>query len=301
MLDWPPFVFSVGSIEGDSNYNPSCDFNNDGQVNEWDFMIFRANFGEQQENRGRRRRTRALKTLDKKMTLKFSPQEITAKQGEIITLEAQVQEAKNSLGGEIHLRFNPQVLEVSSVKEGDWPTDKSLLKNTYDNSKGIIDYAVGTIKPEPEDKGTLLTISFKVKAEGESIISFDFDQVENRNTIFVEKEGAIEVVSDKIEINVLPSVSILLSIYPNPAENGCYIPFMLSEDSNVTVEVYNILGQKVKTIEVGYKKAGLYIAKEKALSYNLQNDRGDKLSQGLYFINLKAGKYSGKGRLVIQR
>ncbi|MEK9149312.1 MAG: hypothetical protein AAB267_04615 [Candidatus Desantisbacteria bacterium] len=58
---------------------------------------------------------------------------------------------------------------------------------------------------------------------------------------------------------------------------------------------------RVKTIEAGYKKAGLYITKDKALSYNLRNDRGDKLSQGLYFINLKAGKYSGSGRLVIQR
>ncbi|MEK9149926.1 MAG: hypothetical protein AAB267_07775, partial [Candidatus Desantisbacteria bacterium] len=81
----------------------------------------------------------------------------------------------------------------------------------------------------------------------------------------------------------------------------CYIPFKLSEGAEVVVEVYNILGQKVKTIEAGYKKAGLYITKDKALSYNLRNDRGDKLSQGLYFISLKAGKYSGNGRLVIQK
>ena len=106
---------------------------------------------------------------------------------------------------------------------------------------------------------------------------------------------------DKIEINVIPSVSILLQSFPNPAKDLCYIPFKLSEDAEVTVEVYNILGQKVKTIDAGYKKAGLYINSQKALSYSLMNDRGDKLSQGLYFINLKAGKYSGRGRLVIQR
>ena len=76
---------------------------------------------------------------------------------------------------------------------------------------------------------------------------------------------------------------------------------MLKEASDVTVTIYNILGQEIQTIEAGYKKAGLYIAKEKTLACPLRNDRGDKLSQGIYFINLKAGKYSGRGRLVIQR
>ncbi|MBU2461980.1 T9SS type A sorting domain-containing protein, partial [bacterium] len=80
-----------------------------------------------------------------------------------------------------------------------------------------------------------------------------------------------------------------------------YIPFKLSEDAEVIVEVYNILGQKVRTIEAGWKKAGLYIKQDKALFYDTRNDRGDKLSQGLYFISLKAGKYSGRQRLVIQR
>ena len=134
------------------------------------------------------------------------------------------------------------------------------------------------------------------------MIKFEFDQEANRETLFIEKGNVVpEITPNDGKIEVIPSVSILLQSYPNPAKDLCYIPFKLSEDAEVTVEVYNITGQKVKTIEAGYKKAGLYIAKEKALSYSLQNDRGDKLSQGLYFINLRAGKYSGAGRLVIQR
>jgi flagellar hook assembly protein FlgD len=67
------------------------------------------------------------------------------------------------------------------------------------------------------------------------------------------------------------------------------------------VDIYNILGQKVRTIEAGHKQAGSYTNENSALSWDLRNDRGDKLSQGLYFINLRAGKYSGTQRLVIQR
>jgi hypothetical protein len=44
--------------------------------------------------------------------------------------------------------------------------------------------------------------------------------------------------------------------------------------SNVTVDIYNILGQKVKTIEAGPKKAGFYTTKEKALFWEMKNDSG---------------------------
>ncbi|MBU1599351.1 T9SS type A sorting domain-containing protein, partial [bacterium] len=96
-----------------------------------------------------------------------------------------------------------------------------------------------------------------------------------------------------------PSVSELLQSFPNPANNGCYIPFKLSADSNVTVEVYNILGQKVRTIEAGQRKADFYIKKEKALFWDLTNDQGQKVSDGLYFYQLRAGEFKAVKAMVI--
>jgi len=48
----------------------------------------------------------------------------------------------------------------------------------------------------------------------------------------------------------------------------------------------------VRTIDAGYNS---YITKEKALFYDTRNDRGDKLSQSLYFISLKTGKFLETG------
>ncbi|MBU1345239.1 MAG: T9SS type A sorting domain-containing protein, partial [Proteobacteria bacterium] len=120
---------------------------------------------------------------------------------------------------------------------------------------------------------------------------------------FIDAEGNLITIQESQTIEPqTPSVSELLQSFPNPANNGCYIPFKLSADSNeLIVEIYNILGQRVKTIEAGPTKAGSYTKKDRAIFYDVRNDRGDKLSQGLYFISLKAGKYSGRQRLVIQR
>ncbi|MBU1262590.1 T9SS type A sorting domain-containing protein, partial [bacterium] len=302
MLDWPYLADSLGSSVGSPTYNPACDFNSDGKIDIDDFMIFRLNFGEQQQ--GGRGRALGLRKSNRTIALRFEPNSIdNAKIGDIITMNILISGSKDSYGGEIHLAFNPDVLEAITITKGDWAGEEACeLINRIDNSSGRIDLALGALKPITEGFGLFAKISFAVKAEGESFVRFEFDTEENKRTLFIEKDHVVpEITPDEGKIEVIPSISILLQSYPNPSSDSCYIPFKLSEDADVIVEVYNILGQKVRTIEAGYKKAGSYIKQDKALFYDLRNDKGDKLSQGLYFIKLKAGKYSGRQRLVIQR
>ncbi|MBU1261674.1 T9SS type A sorting domain-containing protein, partial [bacterium] len=118
---------------------------------------------------------------------------------------------------------------------------------------------------------------------------------------FIDAEGNLIYIQEQITIEPqTPSVSELFQSFPNPADNGCYIPFKLSADSNVTVEVYNILGQKVRTIEAGYKKAAFYTKKEKALFWDLTNNQGQKVSDGLYFIRFSAGEFSATKALMVR-
>ena len=66
-----------------------------------------------------------------------------------------------------------------------------------------------------------------------------------------------------------------MDVYPNPASDNAYINVNLAEDSNVSIEIYNTVGQLVKTIdstnmlsgenyvsvETSALKAGMYIVK----------------------------------------
>ncbi|MBU2461311.1 hypothetical protein KKH65_00335, partial [bacterium] len=89
--------------------------------------------------------------------------------------------------------------------------------------------------------------------------------------------------------------SALFQNFPNPAEDSCWIPFQLSADSNkTTIEIYNIVGQKVRTIEAGPRKQGSYTqAKEGyAIFWDGKNDAGEKVANGLYSYQIKAGNFS---------
>ncbi|MEW6482464.1 MAG: T9SS type A sorting domain-containing protein, partial [bacterium] len=111
----------------------------------------------------------------------------------------------------------------------------------------------------------------------------------------------LEIKDKEITIKpLIPSQSELLQSYPNPAKDACYIPFKLSKDSNVSLEIYNILGQKVKTIELGNKPKGSYTQKNRAIFFDLKNNAGQNLSSGLYFYKIKAGNFSAIKAMVVR-
>ncbi|MEW6006689.1 MAG: T9SS type A sorting domain-containing protein, partial [bacterium] len=98
-----------------------------------------------------------------------------------------------------------------------------------------------------------------------------------------------------------PKLSELLNSYPNPANNACYIPFKLSVDSDeCIVNIYNILGQKVRTMNLGQKPKGSYTQKNRAIFFDLKNNNGQNLSKGLYYYKIKAGDFSAIKSMVVK-
>lgn len=68
--------------------------------------------------------------------------------------------------------------------------------------------------------------------------------------------------------------------YPNPFNPSTKIRYQLASEADVQLQVYDILGRKVRTLVDGLKRPG---------QYNVRFD-GSQLSSGTYFIHLKAGK-----------
>ncbi|MEW6481982.1 MAG: T9SS type A sorting domain-containing protein, partial [bacterium] len=97
-----------------------------------------------------------------------------------------------------------------------------------------------------------------------------------------------------------PQISELFPSYPNPANNFCYIPFTLAKDSNLSLEIYNLLGQRIRTMKLGFKKKGSYTKQNSALFWDLKNDNGIKASKGLYFYKLIGDDFSAIKSMVVR-
>jgi photosystem II stability/assembly factor-like uncharacterized protein len=99
--------------------------------------------------------------------------------------------------------------------------------------------------------------------------------------------------------NIPPSAFRLEQNYPNPFNPSTGIRFTLKVADRVRLFVYDILGQKVRTLADQEMMAGSHVA-----IWDGRDDRGNQLSSGIYFYRLQAGNpsaSSGRGFTDIKK
>jgi len=84
--------------------------------------------------------------------------------------------------------------------------------------------------------------------------------------------------------------------YPNPFNPSTTIKFSLPEASYVKLEVFNILGQKVKSLLDEKKNVGIH-----TVVWNGENQNGEKVSSGIYFYRLETESYRSVKKMVLLR
>jgi hypothetical protein len=94
----------------------------------------------------------------------------------------------------------------------------------------------------------------------------------------------------------LPTSFALGQSYPNPMVGGAMIKYALPRDVAVSLKVYNISGQLVKTLVSGTEKAGY-----KQVSWEGRSEQGHRVSAGVYFYRMQAGEFTATKKLVVVR
>ncbi|MFQ5582900.1 MAG: T9SS type A sorting domain-containing protein, partial [Calditrichia bacterium] len=89
----------------------------------------------------------------------------------------------------------------------------------------------------------------------------------------------------------IPEDFALKQNYPNPFNPVTTIEFDLRQASHVTLEIYNVMGQKVTTLINDRMGPGTYRADFDASA----------LPSGIYFYKLKAGDFSSVKKMTLTR
>ena len=97
----------------------------------------------------------------------------------------------------------------------------------------------------------------------------------------------------------LPEQTQLLPNYPNPFNPETWIPFELSQDSEVSVTIYNVAGTPVRSISVGYLQAGSYVRQSRAVYWDGKTDTGERVASGTYFYTLRTEGYTSTQKMII--
>ncbi len=150
-------------------------------------------------------------------------------------------------------------------------------------------YATVGIENEAQDEGLLLTYANYYHETAHTL-------QDHSAILFVPLEEP-EVSSEEHELS---SQNVLYVNYPNPFNSSTTISFSLTQTSGfVTLEIYNIKGQKVKTIPV-------ILSPETSLGkgsivWNGKDDAGNTVANGIYFYKLNSGKFSLIRKMVLTK
>ena len=99
---------------------------------------------------------------------------------------------------------------------------------------------------------------------------------------------------DEDQLSSLPSSVTLHQNYPNPFNPTTTISFSLSTASDVSLVVYNALGQQVKQLVVGRLPAGSH-----EVTWDATNARGIRVASGVYFYRLSNSETSHSRKMLL--
>ena len=94
----------------------------------------------------------------------------------------------------------------------------------------------------------------------------------------------------------IPKVYGLSQNYPNPFNPTTTIKYQLPEDTKVEITVYNILGQKVRTLVNEKKSAGYH-----SVIWDGKDDRNNTIGTGIYFYKISADNYSEIKKMLLMK
>ena len=106
---------------------------------------------------------------------------------------------------------------------------------------------------------------------------------------YATQDGILVGVKDNNK--EIPTQFSLEQNYPNPFNPSTVIKYQIPTSGEVTLKVFNVLGEEVATLVNEYKIAGKYNSQFSIRNY--------QLSSGVYFYTLKAGNYFQAKKMIL--
>jgi len=105
-----------------------------------------------------------------------------------------------------------------------------------------------------------------------------------------------DVKEEELDQKNIPISFSLKQNYPNPFNPQTIIEYQLPKNCEVEIAVYNILGQKVRTLVKEFQKTGQH-----RVEWDSKDEKGEDVSSGIYFYRIKTPEFSQAKKMVVLR
>ena len=232
---------------------------------------------------------------DQPANIAFAYNDLTAGSSDVLTVESEM--PTSVAGVQLDIAYDPTTMIVGVPRLA---LDARQFNIVYrDDGRGrmhvLLYFRGGYASTLPPGTSTLLEIPMTairdIKQEERKPINL-------RSAKVSTKESQIVLVSG-VTPNV-PSSFSLHQNYPNPFNPTTNIEFNINVSDNdlergkVTLDVFNLLGQRVARLYDGERQPGRF-----RVEWDGSNSAGGRVSSGVYFYRLQVGKESQTKKMVL--
>lgn len=106
-------------------------------------------------------------------------------------------------------------------------------------------------------------------------------------------QSAVPIIANQ---NGVPDQYFLFQAYPNPFNPSTTIRYQLPQPANVKLEIYNALGQLVRSLVNSRIEAG-----DHEVAWNGKNDMGVQLSSGVYMYRIETQNFRQVNKMLLMK
>ncbi|MCX6175418.1 MAG: T9SS type A sorting domain-containing protein [Ignavibacteriales bacterium] len=164
------------------------------------------------------------------------------------------------------------------------------LTNTFQGNIGTLSYTAqssnNTIATVAIASSTLTVTPVAI---GDAVITVT--AIDAANNDFFAYSFPVNIGLTDVEGEAIPTEFALYQNFPNPFNPTTNIKFALPKESNVTLRIYNVLGQEVETLVNKVMPAG----------YHTVDFNATKLSSGMYIYRIEAGDFVQVKKMLLMK
>jgi len=199
------------------------------------------------------------------------------------------------------IRYNNSILTAISVSDRGLFTGASDFSSAKINDEegwvrigNVVSYGMSTSLPLGNHQVTRLIFGLDVEEIKDDVA---LELVDGQ---FVDMKARLmrpKLVSGVIKAGIgLPKTSGLSQNYPNPFNPVTEISYRLPRRGEVTICIYNTMGQLVKTLVNEEQPAGF-----RTVRWNGKDNTGDDVSSGIYFCRMRTGGFVKTTKMVLMQ
>lgn len=188
--------------------------------------------------------------------------------------------------------FNFKGIELENTQLKKW--DVAVHTNSY----GVITINAKLFGTLNLSSDVLLYLEFTAKeANAEDYLYFNYASMDSERIRtqsgkliagnFYEREDNIAGKSS----GLINHNEISLNLYPNPVQSIAKLNYSLNQDDHVTINIFNVNGQMVKSALSEYQNAG----------HQFINIDCNELASGVYFVTLKTSEKTHTTKMIIRK